>query len=250
MIYSYLEVVNQNHMKRNLFCLVVAVTVSLFSSCLWAQPSPGIYIGTDADTPNLVHEIKLNPKYFIYTEYSTVPEFIRTRGGFISTRADSLHVDLEFNSDFEQDSVRAVSFAYEFDGDRLVLNEGKPITLKKIGAVGQDLDGTWLCGTRGPDTGQERRGDSNPRKTLQFLMDGHFQWIAYNTETMRFSGCGGGNFTAADGKYTEVIEYFSRDNSRVGAVLEFNYELMGDDWHHTGLNSRGEPMYEIWSRRN
>jgi hypothetical protein len=49
--------------------------------------------------------------------------------------------------------------------------------------------------------------------------------------------------------YTETIEYFSRDNSRVGAHLEFQYEVKGTDWHHTGLNSKGEPLYEIWARR-
>jgi hypothetical protein len=66
---------------------------------------------------------------------------------------------------------------------------------------------------------------------------------------MKFSGTGGGSFTSENGKYVESIEFFSRDNTRVGAVLEFKYELKGDDWHHTGLNSKGEPMYEIWAKR-
>ena len=66
---------------------------------------------------------------------------------------------------------------------------------------------------------------------------------------MQFKGTGGGNYTSKDGVYTENIEYFSRDNSRVGASLEFNYEVKENDWHHTGNNSKGEPMYEIWARR-
>jgi hypothetical protein len=66
---------------------------------------------------------------------------------------------------------------------------------------------------------------------------------------MSFSGTGGGRNTAKDGNYTETITYFSRDNSRVGAMLDFKYEMLGNDWHHTGLNSRGEPMFEIWARR-
>ncbi|MGB3144525.1 MAG: hypothetical protein WBB24_10480, partial [Maribacter sp.] len=112
------------------------------------------------------------------------------------------------------------------------------------------LDSAWLFATRGPDTGQDRRGEESARKTLKFLKDGTFQWIAYDTDTMKFSGTGGGNFTSSNGVYTENIEFFSRDNARVGASLKFNYELKDDDWYHTGKNSKGEPMFEIWSRRN
>ncbi len=52
-----------------------------------------------------------------------------------------------------------------------------------------------------------------------------------------------------NGKYTEHIEFFSRDDSRAGASLEFNFELIDGLWRHSGLNSRGEPMYEVWSLR-
>jgi hypothetical protein len=229
--------------------LVLSIVICLNSIAFWAQPDPGVYMGTQPDDPNRVHEVKVNGAYFIYTEYSTAPEFIRTRGGFYTADADSLNVELEFNSAYEQDSVRSISFGYLKNGEQLVLNEGNPITLQRLSDQKQDLDGAWLFATRGPDTGQERRGDETPRKTLKFLMDGYFQWIAYHTETMRFSGTGGGTFTSRDGVYAETIQFFSRDNSRVGAVLEFNYERKGDDWHHTGNNSKGEPMYEIWSLR-
>ena len=42
---------------------------------------------------------------------------------------------------------------------------------------------------------------------------------------------------------------FPRDNARVGAQLNFTYEIKGDDWHHKGKNSKGGPMYEIWAVR-
>ena len=122
-------------------------------------------------------------------------------------------------------------------------------TFKPAPLLTQDLDGKWLFATRGPDEDQERRGEENPRKTLKILKDGRFQWIAYQTETMKFSGTGGGSFTSEDGKYTENIEFFSKDDSRVGATLKFNYDLKENDWHHTGKNSKGEPMYEIWTKR-
>ena len=133
-------------------------------------------------------------------------------------------------------------------GNKLILGPNE-LEYSKVEATEQDLDGYWLFATRGPDTGQERRDDSKARKTLKVLGHGSFQWIAYNTESFEFFGTGGGSFTSTDGAYVENIEFFSRDDSRVGAQLDFKYELKGADWHHTGKNSRGEPMYEIWSKR-
>ena len=62
-------------------------------------------------------------------------------------------------------------------------------------------------------------------------------------------GTGGGDYTTINGKYTENIEFFSRDNTRVGASLEFNYSLDNGNWIHTGLSSKGNSIHEIWSIR-
>lgn len=113
----------------------------------------------------------------------------------------------------------------------------------------QDLDGAWLFATRGLDKGQKRRGEQSSRKTLKFLKDGTFQWIVYEPDSFRFSGTGGGRYFDNNAVYKEHIEFFSRDSFRVGATLEFGYKLKGTDWHHTGENSKGEPVYEIWARR-
>jgi hypothetical protein len=51
-----------------------------------------------------------------------------------------------------------------------------------------------------------------------------------------------------NGKYTENILFFSRDNSRVGAQLTFDGKIEDGNWHHSGLSSKGDPIYEIWSR--
>ena len=53
-----------------------------------------------------------------------------------------------------------------------------------------------------------------------------------------------------NGKYTEQIEYFSRDNSKVGASLSFEGKLVDDHWHHSGLSSTGNQIYEVWSRES
>lgn len=224
------------------------VVMALLISMANAQIAAGVYL---SDQDNTQHELKIKKGYLTYSVYKLDPaEFIKTVGGFYTADEKMLKVQLEFNSDFEKDGIRALEMPFSMDGDKIIIHMEDAITFKKKESLNQALDGQWLFATRGPDTGQERRGDENPRKTLKFLMDGRFQWIAYQTETMAFSGTGGGSFTSVDGVYTENIEFFSRDNDRVGARLEFNYEIKGDDWHHTGNNSRGEPMYEIWSKRN
>lgn len=221
----------------------------------YSQIPSAIYTDTiESNGKKSVHEVKVNEDYFIYNEYEIAPaNFIKTVGGFIqieNTKSNSLVVVLlEFNSDFEKDGVRQLSIPFEMTGKSLKMNWFQELTLTPNSPSTQDLDGGWLFATKGPDTGQERRGEENTRKTLKLLMDNTFQWVAYDTESFRFSGTGGGSYSAENGIYKEHIEFFSKDNSRVGALLEFNYKLEGDDWHHTGKNSKGEPMYEIWSKR-
>jgi hypothetical protein len=71
--------------------------------------------------------------------------------------------------------------------------------------------------------------------------------VAFNSETREFSGTGGGTYTAQGGKYVETIAFFSRDNSRVGASLGFDYQVIDGEWHHSGLSSTGQPIFEIWT---
>ena len=179
----------------------------------------------------------MDQNYFVETQFvSDPPEFILTRGGFYTQSGEEFMVDFEFNSNFEKDGLKQMKIE-------------KTKKWKKISNSPMDLNGKWLMAGRMTDQGERRRDTSAPRKTMKFLWDGYFQWIAFNTETFEFFGSGGGFYTAENGKYTEHIEYFSRDNSRVGAVLPFDYSLKDSDWHHQGFSSKGDPMHEIWSIR-
>jgi hypothetical protein len=86
------------------------------------------------------------------------------------------------------------------------------------------------------------------RRTIKLLTGTRFQWIAINSETKEFFGTGGGTYTFENGKYTEHIEFFSRDSTRVGASLSFDGKVEGNNWHHSGLSSKGEPINEVWTR--
>jgi hypothetical protein len=44
------------------------------------------------------------------------------------------------------------------------------------------------------------------------------------------------------------IEFFSRDPKRVGMQVAFDYEVKSGDWHHRGLSTAGNKIYEVWTR--
>lgn len=241
-MYMSLQIYPIKHFQYFLFSLSL-----LFSAGMSAQITPGVYF---SDEENIRNELKISDNYLVLSTYETSPaKFVKTVGGFSQIENDRLVVLFEFNSNYAQDSVQQLSIPFKMDGSKIVLEMKSRMEFERTANNNQELDGQWLFGTRGPDKGQERRGDNKPRKTLKYLQDGRFQWIAYNTESMDFHGTGGGSFISKDGVYQENIEYFSRDNSRVGAKLKFDYTLKGNDWHHQGKNSKGEPMYEIWMRR-
>ena len=185
----------------------------------------------------VTHRILIDNSYLVETQFLSNPaEFILTRGGFYSKEGKEISVNFEFNSNFEKDSLKKLKINWSKDWE-------------KVSKKPKDLNGKWLMAGRVTDQGERRRDTSRPRKTMKFLLNGYFQWTAFNTETFQFFGSGGGFYTTENGKYTEHIQYFSRDNSRVGAVLPFNYSLKGSDWHHQGYSSKGDPMHEIWSMR-
>ena len=111
------------------------------------------------------------------------------------------------------------------------------------------LAGAWVITGRMTPNGI-RRNTPGARRTMKILSGTRFQWIAYNVETKEFSGTGGGTYTTVDGKYTENIEFFSRDNSRVGASLSFEFAIEGTEWRHKGLSSKGDPLDEMWTKRS
>ncbi len=110
------------------------------------------------------------------------------------------------------------------------------------------LAGAWVITGRIND-GEFRKMTPGARKTMKILSGTRFQWIAYNSETKEFFGTGGGTYTTKNGKYVEHIDFFSRDSSRIGMSLEFDFSLEEGRWNHKGLSSKGEPINEIWTQR-
>ncbi len=192
---------------------------------------------TQKEGRTVTHRILMDAEYLIETQFVEYPpQFISTRGGFYSKKGNAYTVTFEFNSDHPKDGLTS-----------LVLEPDE--SWEDVSKTSLDLNGKWLMSGKVRDNKEQRRDTSRPRKTMKFLEDGFFQWIAFNTETFEFFGSGGGYYTAQEGKYTEHIEYFSRSNSSVGRVLPFEYSISGSDWHHRGFSSKGDAMHEIWSKR-
>ncbi len=198
----------------------------------------------------VTHVLLFSGSFFSWTAYeSDSGAFILTKGGSWKTKGKKLTLLYEFHT-ADKEMVgknETIGFAMKKDGLQLKNGMGKWSILDE--GVESPLAGAWLISGRKVDGEIRSRNTDRPRKTMKILTPTRFQWIAYNTETGDFFGTGGGSYTAEDGKYTEHIEFFSRNNDRVGASLEFNFEVKNGDWIHSGKSSSGKPLYEIWSIR-
>ena len=196
------------------------------------------------DKDGISTRVILDKEYIVLSKFeSESGNFISTLGGyykpgkFLNLDEDVYDVNLEFNSNYDQDSIKSISIV-------------KTSKWKNISKTNDILKGKWVMSGRYNNGEFRTRNTDLPRKTMKILIDGFFQWIAFNTETFKFSGSGGGEYETIDGKYIEIIQYFSRDDSRVGAELDFNYEIKNQDWYHTGFSSKGSPINEVWTIRN
>lgn len=190
----------------------------------------------------------VDDQYFSITFYKkSAPEFISTEGGSWTLAPDSsLQLKWEYNTRDSSLVGQQRAFPIAFGNERLTFEDQEWSRLDD-GTPGA-LQGAWLI------TGRMRDGEMTTmtpgaRKTMKILSGTRFQWIAYNSETGDFFGTGGGTYTTHAGNYIEHIDFFSRDSTRVGASLEFDYELQDGKWHHSGKSSKGDPIQEIWSTR-
>lgn len=188
--------------------------------------------------------------YYVMTTYNTANgRFMGTYGGSWKVEGNTMTEKLEFDTDNPDRVGTEVRSKVTNDGSVLTMVE-RDLEMKRIddGTPGE-LQGAWLMSGRMRDGKEETRDTSGPRKTMKILSGTRFQWIAYHTETKQFSGTGGGTYSTVNGKYTENLEFFSRDQARVGQSLSFDYNLVEGKWHHNGLSTAGDPIHEIWSQR-
>ena len=174
--------------------------------------------------------------------------FIQTQGGPVRVDGDMLIFDMEYDTADSSNVGSTHACSFQLKGDKLgtYLN-GKDEAWTRTDNGSGALAGNWRITGR-MQNGQLVQMRPGARKTIKLLSGKRFQWAAINTETGQFFGTGGGTYTFENGKYTEHIEFFSRDSSRVGMSLSFDGKVDGRNWHHSGKSSKGDPIDEVWSR--
>ena len=176
-------------------------------------------------------------------------EFIYSNGGTWELNDNMMTERVEFDTANSERVGNVITFEVTITNDKLSLPESDWHFSRIDDGGPGDLNGAWLMSGRYRNGEKQMRNTDRPRKTMKILSGTRFQWIAFDTEKKEFKGTGGGTYTTVDGKYSENIEFFSRDNSRVGMSLEFNYNIEKGDWIHKGKTSKGDPLHEIWEER-
>lgn len=199
---------------------------------------------------NQTRMITYVPGFFSVAIYNVADkQFVGTYGGKYSVTGKEITEKIEYDTQTPANVGTERKIKFKSGKNELTLSgatEGK-FTRVDDGGPGK-LAGAWLITGRFRD-GEIKRSTPGARRTMKILSGTRFQWIAYNVDTKEFFGTGGGTYTTIDGKYTENIEFFSRDASRVGASLEFNFATPDGEWRHSGKSSKGDPLDEVWSQR-
>jgi hypothetical protein len=177
-------------------------------------------------------------------------KFIGSWGGTWRMNGDQLVRKTEWNS---ADSAKVGAEQTETFGitaNRLRLRAGENWERLDNGTPGE-LAGVWIItGNYTNDKVSKRASPFFPRRTMKVLSGKYFHWIAYNVTTRQFLNAGGGNYTTANGKYTENIEFFTKTPESIGKSLVFDYSFVNGDWRHKGEKSTGGPLDECWTKRS
>lgn len=207
----------------------------------------GAWVLTNNNSP-VKKSVIATDNYFMQAIYDTVQnKFIASSGGHYTISHDTLTVTLDFHSNDSKLVGKSYVFPIENKGSTLAMTNEfghEEIWRRTDNGIGK-LAGCWRITQRQQNNEMQALPDGD-RKTLKILSGKNFQWAAFNTATGEFSGCGGGTYSFENGKYTEHIDFFSRDSSRVGMSLTFEGKVADSLWYHKGKSTKGAPVFEIW----
>ena len=239
-------------MKHSLLTLLIVSVTCLIGQ---AQPADALAGAWRTQQGDIQQTAVFVDGYLSHSVFDvTNKTFVSTRGGTYTAQNGKLTVTWQYDTEKaadDQPNDTWVGTSSMFDisvGNQLTTDlSGSSVSWQRVDANEGPMAGVWRITGRkqGDDIGQMPLRD---RRTLKILSGTRFQWVAINIKTGEFSGTGGGAYTFENGKYTEHIEFFSRDNNRVGASLSFDGNIEDGSWHHSGLSSTGNPIYEIWDK--
>ncbi|TWF38945.1 hypothetical protein FHW36_106168 [Chitinophaga polysaccharea] len=229
-------------MKKLFICLTLLLA-SL--GIVKAQESPvGAWTATSGDITSV---LLITPSWFTVTDYRAA-DFVSTYGGTWQQAGNGeTTVAISFNTANPNQVGQNARVPVTMENGQLVTNAigGGSQRWTRLDDGGGPLAGKWKITAR-ENNGKMNTIPDGPRQTFKILTGTRFQWVAVNLSTGEFFGTGGGTYTFDNGTYTEKIAFFSRDNTRVGAALSFKGKVNGNEWDHSGLSSKGDPIHEVW----
>ena len=188
--------------------------------------------------------------YLIQTTYEPT-RFIATTGGSFQPDGDAVNLLVEFDTvDSSRVGQREHPKLAVRDNQLVMSSPAGTRTFSRVAETPTPLTGLWRITGRANTTGELTSMQRGPRKTIKLLTGSRFQWVAINPETKQFFGTGGGTYTLNNGKYTETIHFFSRDNSRAGKSLTFDATVTQDEWLHSGQSSTHIPFVNSGAAKN
>lgn len=234
-------------MKKVLFsCLAFS---AIIITAAFIRPQASITGAWSIQDGSNTRTLVIQDNYLSETSFDkAAKKFQETKGGVSKISGNKLSLLYEFSTSNKDIIGTSVDYTFTVENGNLVLSNGSTKeTWKRLDDNKGPLAGVWYMSGR-VQNGQMSTRPLTARKTLKIMSGTRFQWVQVNAETKQTGASGGGNYTFADGKYTENIEFFTRDSSRVGASLSFDDSVNGNEWTHKGKSSAGEAMHEVWSR--
>lgn len=231
---------------RKLFITVLMLTA--FSCTTFAQ-STSVLGAWQLTNGNDTHYLFFQDNFCFHT-VKQGNNFVMSQGGNFDVSNGKLKIKVLYNSSDSTKVGTDMNLPFSFtDGQLAIQTEQGEAKFLKSDDGKSALAGVWkITGRMNADGKIADIHQTGSRQTYKLLTGTKFQWVAIDPEKKQFSGTGGGSYTFKDGKYTENIEFFSRDNSRVGAALSFDGKLENGKWHHSGLSSKGDKIYEVWGK--
>ena len=224
--------------------------IILISLAMFTNQKPKVQGAWESRQGDDIFTMIIVDDYMVASRYNVKEKkFYATHGGTITSYDGGIKGITEFNSAKTTEVGKPYSLIISWNGDQMnALINGSTIVFTRIDDGSKNMAGKWRITQREQDGKLSPIHTTGPRQTIKMLSSTRFQWAAINKETGEFFGTGGGSYSFENGRYTESIEFFSRDSSRVGLSLGFDGKLAGKDWYHSGKSSRGEPINEVWSR--
>lgn len=235
-----------NTLKKTCVLLLAFVALAATRVCAQQTDPTGAWQLSDG---NNQHYLFFQQGYYFHTVFNG-NQFVSSQGGTVEQKGSSLAARILYDTSDSSQVGSVMDVPYRIASDRLVLQLPEAeVAFTRVDDGKAPLAGVWrITGRAGDDGKVAAIHQTGTRQTYKMLTGTKFQWVAIDPAKKQFSGTGGGSYTFQNGKYTEQIEFFSRDGSRVGASLSFDGKLQDGNWHHSGLSSKGAKIYEVWSK--